>query len=164
MLLLVPTHLLLTTPEKLLLQWTAANAETHNCLGQPSRTQATVKKRGWKASKSQRLERSTGKCWMSSGYEMAIAFLTSLPILLPTRDHASKASQHSSDSTVQTSGFQSKSKEEKTWRWEGHMMGRIWRIGSGHGQDTLHTSVKQPKINLLLQLHKVENCAVCTCS
>lgn len=49
-----------------------------------------MKKRGWKASKSQRLERSAGKCWMSSGYEMAIALLTSLPILLPTRDHASK--------------------------------------------------------------------------
>lgn len=95
MLLLVPTYLISTTPEKLLLQWTAANAETHNCLGQPSKTQAAVKKRGWKASKSQRLERSAGKCWMSSGYEMAIAFLTSLPILLPTRDHASKATQHS---------------------------------------------------------------------
>lgn len=51
MLLLVPTHLLLTTPEKLLLQWTAVNAET----------QAAVKKRGWEASKSQRLERSAGE-------------------------------------------------------------------------------------------------------
>lgn len=164
MLLLVPTYLILTTPEKLLLQWTAANAETHKCLGQPSKTQAAVKKRGWKTSKSQRLERSAGKCWMSSGYEMAIAFLTSLPILLPIRDHASKASQHSNGSTVQTRGFQRKSKEEKTWRWEGHMMGRIWRTGSGHSQDTLHTSMKQSKINPLLQLYKGENCVVWSCS